>query len=80
MSEKLVNGIIGAFGGLTAIAFGKEILVFIISLLPILELRGGLLAGSTFRIRPHTKLYNKYSWKFTSNTIYIIINNKILNW
>ena len=28
MSEKLVNGIIGAFGGLTAIAFGKEILVF----------------------------------------------------
>ena len=25
MSEKLVTGIIGAFGGLTAIAFGKEI-------------------------------------------------------
>ena len=37
MSEKIVNAIIGAFGGVTAIAFGKEILVFIISLMPILE-------------------------------------------
>ena len=46
MSEKLVNVIIGAFGGLTSAALGKEILVFIISLLPILELRGGLLAAS----------------------------------
>ena len=42
MSEKLVKGILGAFGGLTSVAFGKELLVFIISLLPILELRGGL--------------------------------------
>ena len=25
MSEKLVNGIIGAFGGIASIAFGKEI-------------------------------------------------------
>ena len=46
MSEKLVNVIVGAFGGLTTMALGKEILVFIISLLPILELRGGLLAGA----------------------------------
>ena len=52
MSEKLVNGIIGAFGGITAIAFGKEILVFIISLMPILELRGGLLAASLIGLDP----------------------------
>ena len=38
MAEKLVNSIIAAFGGITSIAFGKEILVFIISLMPILEL------------------------------------------
>ena len=37
MSEKLVNGILKTFGGLTTIAFGKELLVFIISLLQILE-------------------------------------------
>ena len=38
MAEKLVNAIVGAFGGVTAMAFGKELLVFIISLMPILEL------------------------------------------
>ena len=30
MSEKLVEGILGVFGGLAGIAYGKEILVFII--------------------------------------------------
>ena len=52
MSEKLVNAIIGAFGGLTAMAYGKQILVFIISLLPILELRGGILAAALIGLDP----------------------------
>ena len=52
MSEKIVNWIIGVFGGLSAIKFGKEILVFVISLLPILELRGGLLAASLLGLDP----------------------------
>ena len=52
MSEKLVKGILGTFGGLTSIAFGKELLVFIISLLPILELRGGLLAAALLGLDP----------------------------
>lgn len=46
MSEKIVGAIVGAFGGLSSIAYGREILVFIISLMPILELRGGLLAAA----------------------------------
>ena len=52
MSEKIVNAIVGAFGGLTAIAYGREILVFIISLMPILELRGGLLAAALLGLDP----------------------------
>lgn len=52
MAEKLVKAIVGAFGGLTSIAFGKEILVFIISLLPILELRGGLIAAALLDANP----------------------------
>ena len=52
MSEKKVNAIVGAFGGLTAIAYGREILVFIISLMPILELRGGLLAAALLGLDP----------------------------
>lgn len=52
MSEKIVNAIVGAFGGLTAIAYGREILVFVISLMPILELRGGLLAAALLGLDP----------------------------
>lgn len=44
--EHIINFLFDIFGGLTSIKFGKEILVFIISLMPILELRGGLLAAS----------------------------------
>lgn len=43
---------IGTFGGLTSIAYGKEILVFIISLMPILELRGGILAAALLGLDP----------------------------
>lgn len=39
--EILIENIVELFGGL-----GKEIVVFIVSLLPILELRGGLIAAS----------------------------------
>ena len=52
MNEKIVTGIIGAFGGLSSIAYGREILVFIISLMPILELRGGLIAAALLGLDP----------------------------
>ena len=52
MAENLVNAILGAFGGITSMAFGKEILVFIISLMPILELRGGLIAAALLNLAP----------------------------
>ena len=52
MSEKLVGLIVGAFGGITSIAYGKEILVFVISLMPILELRGGLIAAALIGLNP----------------------------
>lgn len=50
--EKLINIIIGLFAGLKATRYGREILVFIISVLPILELRGGLLAASLLEVDP----------------------------
>jgi len=52
MAEKLVNSIVGAFGGIAGIAFGRELIVFIISLLPILELRGGLIAAALLKLDP----------------------------
>ena len=50
--EKLINIIIGLFAGLKATRYGREILVFIISVLQILELRGGLLAASLLEVDP----------------------------
>lgn len=43
--ESLVKNIIDLLGGL-----GKEIVVFVISILPILELRGGLIAASILKV------------------------------
>lgn len=48
----IVDGIISLFGGITGTLIGKQITVFIISLLPILELRGGLLAASLLGLDP----------------------------
>ena len=52
MVENIVNWFINIFGSLTSLRFGKELLIFIISLMPILELRGGLLAASLIGLNP----------------------------
>ncbi len=52
MSKKLVEFFIGIFGGVATQAVGKYILVFIISLMPILELRGGLIAAALLGLPP----------------------------
>ena len=52
MVENIVGFIIGLFSGLETLPFGKELLVFIISLMPILELRGGLIAASLLNLDP----------------------------
>ena len=50
MAEKLAKLLVGAFSGLTALKYGKELIIFIISLMPILELRGGLIAASLLKL------------------------------
>lgn len=52
MVEKLVKSILGLFAGLTALPFGKQAIVFIISLMPVLELRGGLIAAALLKMDP----------------------------
>lgn len=46
MAESLVHTFLGLFDGLRSIPLGKELIVFLISLMPILELRGGLIAAA----------------------------------
>lgn len=52
MAQSLVNSILELFGGFASSPMGKEIIVFVISLLPILELRGGLLAAGALNLSP----------------------------
>lgn len=51
MVDKIVKGIVGLLGG-SSIIGGKQLIVFIISLMPILELRGGLIAASILKLDP----------------------------
>ena len=79
MSEKLVKGILGTFGGLTSVAFGKELLVFIISLLPILELRGGLLAAALLGLDPLPSYIISIVGNLLPIPLILLLRNKILD-
>lgn len=46
MTEALVDFFLKIFSGITTTELGKNITIFILSLLPIIELRGGLIAAS----------------------------------
>lgn len=50
MTSNLAEILVQAFNGLTSLKFGRELIVFIISLMPILELRGGLIAAALLNL------------------------------
>ena len=52
MVNNLAETLIDLFSGLTSLKYGKELIVFIISLMPILELRGGLIAATLLELSP----------------------------
>lgn len=80
MSEKLVKGFIGLFGGLTTTLLGKQILVFIISLMPILELRGGLLAASLLGLDPLPSYIISVLGNIIPIPFILMFMASILNW
>ena len=79
MAEKLAKSLIGMMGGLLSLSFGKQLIVFIISMLPILELRGGLIAASLLKLSP----VESYVIAIVGNAIPIpfllLLINKILS-
>ena len=80
MAEKIVNGIVGSLGSLIAIPFMKEIIVFIISMCPILELRGGLIAASLFNMDPWISYIICIIGNIIPIPFILWLINKILNW
>lgn len=80
MAEKIVNGIVWSLGSLVTIPFMKEIIVFIISLCPILELRGGLIAASLLNMDPVISYIICMIGNILPIPFILWLINKILNW
>lgn len=51
MANTLAEFFVDAFSGLTTLKYGKELIILIISMLPILELRGGLIAATLLGLK-----------------------------
>lgn len=51
MTNNLAETMISLFSGLTSLKYGKELIIFIISMIPILELRGGLIAATLLNLK-----------------------------
>ncbi len=78
--ENIVNAIINLFSGIVALKFGKEVIVFIISILPILELRGGLLAASLLGLNPVSAYIISIIGNVLPVPFILLFINKILEW
>lgn len=78
--ESIVNFILDIFGGITTLKYGKELLVFIISLMPILELRGGLLAASLLGVHPLSAYIISIIGNVLPVPFILLFINKILEW
>lgn len=78
--ETIINFVIDLFSGLENVKYGKELLVFIISVMPILELRGGLLASALLGV----PALNGYIVSIIGNVLpvpfILLFITKILEW
>ncbi len=80
MVESIVGFIVGLFEGFTSIPFGKELVVFIISLMPILELRGGLIAAALLDLNPITSYIVSIIGNILPVPFILWFINSILEW
>ncbi len=78
--ESIINFIIDLFSGITGSRFGREIVVFIISLMPILELRGGILAAALLKLNPLTGYIISIVGNIIPIPFILLFINKILDY
>ena len=78
--ETIINYIIELFSNFENLKYGKEILVFIVSIMPILELRGGLLASSLLSVEPLIGYIVSIIGNVLPVPFILLFINKILQW
>lgn len=76
----LIDWFINLFGGLASLKYGKEFIVFIISLMPLLELRGGLIAASLLGVKPLVGYIVSIIGNVLPVPLILLFINKILEW
>lgn len=80
MVNTIVEWLVSSFELLNNIKFGREILVFIISILPILELRGGLIAASLLGLNPIPSYIISMIGNILPVPFILMFMNSILKW
>ena len=78
--ESIINSIINVFSSLTSMKYGKEVIVFIISIMPVLELRGGLLAASLLKLEPIKAYIISIIGNIIPVPFILLFISKILDW
>lgn len=78
--ETIINEIIKLFSGITTFKYGKELIVFFISILPILELRGGLIAATLLGVKPLTGYIVSILGNILPVPFILLFISKILDW
>lgn len=80
MAKILVNWFLSTFSFLTTTDIGKKTLVFIISLLPILELRGGLIAASLLKIDLISSIIITFIGTILPVPFILLFIKKVIEW
>ena len=80
MVESLVEFFLGVFSGITTTDLGKDVTIFIISLLPLIELRGGLIAAALLNVTFIKAFIICYVANILPIPFILLLIKAILNW
>lgn len=80
MAEKIVPIMLNLFGGIKSIPFGREIIAVILSMSPILELRGGIIAARSLGMAPIPSFIICYIANLIPVPFILWFIKKIFNW
>lgn len=51
----------------------KEVFIFLVSMLPLIELRGGLIIASLLKVPVGAGKHYLYHWKYYSDSIHFVV-------
>ena len=80
MAKRIVTSIVGSLSSFLAIPFMKELLIFILSMSPVLELRGGLIAASILHMDPIVSLMLCVIGNILPIPLILLFFDKIIEW